>query len=115
MPRWPVSIASPTARPNACGPTSRRSSPRSSDRRDGGVGGMTAESRRLVVRLDALAANVRAFGSAGAGLIARVDHDGFGHVLVPVARTCVEVVVAMTVFPHARQFAVLLHAPITSA
>ena len=51
---------------------------------------MTAESRRLVVRLDALAANVRAFASTGAGLIARVDHDGFGHGLVPVARTCIE-------------------------
>src|SRR6185437_5935876 len=30
-----------------------------------------------------------------AGLIARVDHDGFGHGLVPVARTCVEAGVAM--------------------
>lgn len=51
---------------------------------------MTADSRRLAVRLDALAENVRRYGATGGDLIARVDHDGYGHGLVPVARTCVE-------------------------
>ncbi|MGN6325962.1 alanine racemase [Pseudolysinimonas sp.] len=51
---------------------------------------MTADSRRLSVRLDSLAANVRRYREAARGLIACVDHDGFGHGLVPVARACLE-------------------------
>lgn len=51
---------------------------------------MTADSRRLAIRLDAVAANVRRYRSGVAGLIARVDHDGFGHGAIPIARTCVE-------------------------
>ena len=51
---------------------------------------MTADSRRLSVRLDSLAANVRRYRASVHGLIARVDHDGFGHGLVPVARACLE-------------------------
>lgn len=49
---------------------------------------MTADSRRLSVHLDALAANVRRYRAAARGVIALVDHDGFGHGLVPVAREC---------------------------
>ncbi|GAB3798081.1 alanine racemase [Humibacter antri] len=51
---------------------------------------MTADSRRLSVRLDTLAANVRSYRLAARRLIARVDHDGFGHGLVPIARACLE-------------------------
>ncbi|WP_022899499.1 alanine racemase [Humibacter albus] len=51
---------------------------------------MTADSRRLAVRLDRLAANVRRYRQAAHGLIARVDHDGFGLGLVPVARECAD-------------------------
>lgn len=50
---------------------------------------MTADSRRLSVRLDALADNVRRYRAASRGLITRVDHDGFGHGLVPVAQECI--------------------------
>ncbi|MHA7986616.1 alanine racemase [Rathayibacter sp. CAU 1779] len=50
---------------------------------------MTEDSRRLAVRLDRLAENVRRYRASSSDLIARVDHDGYGLGLVPVARECV--------------------------
>ncbi len=49
---------------------------------------MTADSRRLSVDLDRLTANVRRYRAAARGLVARVDHDGFGLGLLAVARAC---------------------------
>ncbi|NNC10655.1 hypothetical protein HII28_01980 [Planctomonas sp. JC2975] len=56
---------------------------------------MTEDSRRLAVRLDRLAQNVRRYRSSSRALIARIDHDGYGLGLVPVARECAAAGAAM--------------------
>jgi len=75
---------------------------------------VTADSRTLTVRLDALEANVRRYGASAAGLIARVDHDGFGHGLVPVARTVAEAGAAQLAVADFDEAAVLRDAGITA-
>jgi alanine racemase len=75
---------------------------------------MTADSRTLTVGLDALEVNVRRYSASAAGLIARVDHDGFGHGLVPVARAAVEAGAAQLAVADFDEAAVLRDAGITA-